>query len=108
MFYANQVTVPRDSLRWSLNIGCGAHGNWEDVLFHFNPRREKRKNRHQLILNDKKESKWGLIEAIVIDDSLLFGRTFEIIIQVPVMLWNLFFPVADQLCRFFPTDILLL
>lgn len=89
--------MPRDSRRWSLNIGPSSNakdtgsgegatasagsGTRKDVLFHFNPRRGKRSHQFQLVMNNLVAMQWGQVEAIVIDEDLLFGRTFELIIQ---------------------------
>lgn len=81
-----QISVPADSKRWSINIGPSSasqsEGAWKNLLFHFNPRSDKRKHKFQLLTNNMKNEQWGLIETTVIEEDLLFGRTFELIVQV--------------------------
>ena len=77
-----KVVVSADSSRWSFNIGTILNNNWNNILFHFNPRKDKKKKKCQLIENNKIQNKWGPIEAIKIDESLLFDRTFDLVLQV--------------------------
>lgn len=77
-----QLTVPANSPRWSVNIGFPSDLGWQNILLHFNPRKEKKKRRYQLLHNDRTANHWGLIESMLIDEDLLFGRTFELVLQV--------------------------
>lgn len=97
---ASQVSVPASSRRWSINIGPStatvsgteeskselSTGGWHNVLFHFNPRRGKGRDRVRLLTNDMKADRWGLIETAVIEEDLLFNRSFELVVQVTGML----------------------
>jgi hypothetical protein len=74
--------VPANSPRWSINVGFPSELSWQNILLHFNPRKEKKKRRYQLLHNNRTDNHWGLIESMLIEEDLLFGRTFELVFQV--------------------------
>ncbi|KAL7554774.1 hypothetical protein ACHAWF_018309 [Thalassiosira exigua] len=47
--------APQESKRFSINIAQRNNDNYNDILFHFNPRHFK----GQLVINDRKETIWG-------------------------------------------------
>ena len=49
--------APQESQRFSINIAAPNNDNYNNILFHFNPRHFQRGG--QLVINDRKESMWG-------------------------------------------------
>ena len=76
-----QCAIPSDSKRFSINIAGPSHEDYNSVLFHFNPRRERG---GQLIVNDKQDGIWGPALSIPLSQlPLLFGQTScTIMIQI--------------------------
>ncbi|CAM9447947.1 unnamed protein product [Discosporangium mesarthrocarpum] len=62
-----KVTVPPSSTSWGINICPPDHSDFNDVLFHFNPRIRF------VALNDRRDGKWGVQEKIQRVFPNLFG-----------------------------------
>mmetsp|Transcript_31050 Transcript_31050/g.53070 ORF Transcript_31050/g.53070 Transcript_31050/m.53070 type:complete len:587 (+) Transcript_31050:306-2066(+) len=73
---------PSDSKRFSINIAAPNHDDYNDILFHFNPRHFKKGG--QLVINDRKESMWGNdISVPLATLPLMFGVTAcTLIVQI--------------------------
>jgi len=71
---AINLTVPRNFRRWSLNICPVNHKDFSDILFHFNPRYNKNRGEHMLVMNDK-HGTWGaeLRSPFIANDPLSAG-----------------------------------
>ncbi|KAL9185614.1 hypothetical protein ACHAXT_003391 [Thalassiosira profunda] len=64
--------APHESKRFSVNIAGPDHGQYNDILFHFNPRHFQKGG--QLILNTRKESMWGNDVSVPLSTlPLMFG-----------------------------------
>jgi hypothetical protein len=59
---AIKYNAPIESKRFSINIAAPDHGQYESVLFHFNPRQFEKGG--QLVLNNKQEGLWGQSIAV--------------------------------------------
>lgn len=79
---AIRFMAPTDSKRFSINIAQPDHDNFNNVLFHFNPRQFERGG--QLVVNNKDEGNWGQSIAIPLSQvPLLFGQTAcTLVIQI--------------------------
>eukprot|EP00980_Cylindrotheca_fusiformis_P004764 scaffold1019_cov123-Cylindrotheca_fusiformis.AAC.4 len=74
--------APSDSKRFSINIAGPGHGEFNSVLFHFNPRQFERGG--QLVVNDKQEGVWGQSIALPLSQiPLVFGQT-AITLQIQI------------------------
>eukprot|EP01082_Thalassiosira_pseudonana_P005749 g5513.t1.1.5e174189 g5513 g5513.t1 contig2:680585-681970(-) len=54
---AIKFNAPEESSRFSINIAGPNNDNYNNILFHFNPRHFQKGG--QLVINDRKESMWG-------------------------------------------------
>ena len=71
--FVSKCAIPSDSKRFSINIAAPSNDDYQSVLFHFNPRRERG---GQLIVNDKQEGNWGHALSIPLSQlPLMFGQT---------------------------------
>lgn len=79
---AINLTVPRNFRRWSLNICPTNHRDFSDLLFHFNPRYNKNRAEHMLVMNDK-HGTWGaeLRSPFIANDPLSAG-VITLMIQI--------------------------
>jgi len=78
---ALKFTAPRDSKRFSFNIAGPGHDDFDSILFHFNPRKQRG---GQLVINDKQKGTWGRAVQLPLDQvPLIFGQTsVTILIQI--------------------------
>ena len=74
--------APEESQRFSINIAAPNNDNYNDILFHFNPRHFQRGG--QLVINDRKESMWGNDISVPLSTlPLMFGvQSCTLIVQI--------------------------
>jgi len=76
-----KATVPSNAKRFSFNLVAPGHDNYDNVLFHFNPR--QRQKGGLLVLNDKKEGTWGKAVNIPLSQvPVLFGQSVSVAVQI--------------------------
>ncbi|KAL7518540.1 hypothetical protein ACHAWX_003359 [Stephanocyclus meneghinianus] len=88
--------APDESARFSINIAAPRHDDYNNILFHFNPRHFQRGG--QLVINDRKESMWGNDIAVPLSTMpLMFGKvSCTLIIQINEEGFDVF--VEDKHC----------
>ena len=66
--------VPDESARFSINIAQPKNDDYNNILFHFNPRHFQRGG--QLVINDRKDTIWGNDISVPLSTlPLMFGKT---------------------------------
>lgn len=88
--------APDESARFSINIAAPQHDDYNNILFHFNPRHFQRGG--QLVINDRKESMWGNDIAVPLSTMpLMFGKvSCTLIVQINEEGFDVF--VEDKHC----------
>lgn len=71
---AVKFRAPSDSKRFSINLALAdEHNDYEDILFHFNPRQRERGG--VLVINNKLEGTWGQAISIPLSQMpVMFGQ----------------------------------
>jgi len=79
---AVKFIAPSDSKRFSINITSENHANYDNVLFHFNPRQHEKGG--QLVINDKQDGQWGQgLNIPLATLPLIFGqKSSTLIVQI--------------------------
>ena len=74
--------APQESARFSINISAPNHDNYNDILFHFNPRHFQ--GGGKLVINDRKDAMWGNdIKVPLSTLPLMFGvQACTLIVQI--------------------------
>ena len=74
--------APEETARFSINIAAPNHHNYNNILFHFNPRHFKKGG--QLVINDRKESMWGNDIPVPLSTlPMMFGmKAVTLIVQI--------------------------
>ena len=74
--------APEESQRFSINIAAPNNDNYNNILFHFNPRHFQRGG--NLVINDRKETRWGNDLSVPLSTlPLMFGvQSCTLIIQI--------------------------
>uniref|UniRef100_A0A7S4RBW9 Galectin n=1 Tax=Ditylum brightwellii TaxID=49249 RepID=A0A7S4RBW9_9STRA len=93
---AIKFSVPKESRRFSFNIAGPNHGDYNNVLFHFNPR-QRQKGGH-LVINDKQEGTWGQgINVPLSQIPVIFGQiSCTLILQITGDCFDVF--IGDKHC----------
>jgi hypothetical protein len=78
---ALKFNAPSDSKRFSFNIAGPGHDDFDSILFHFNPRKQRG---GQLVINDKQKGVWGRPVQLPLDQvPPMFGQpSVTLLVQI--------------------------